>query len=188
MKIIAIALLAVLSCAAQGPFGQKNSEYYKRNLAPYVVSPQQIVDKMLEAASLKPGETVYDLGCGDGRVLITAAQRFRAKAVGVELSDALATRTENTVSGLNLQNEIKVIHGDLMAVNLAPADVVTIYLETSSNGLLRPNLEKYLKPGARVISYEFPVPGWKPKHVEKISAYNRTHQIYVYVMPPSKAE
>src|SRR6478672_8165099 len=100
MKTIAIALLAALSCAAQGPFGQKNSEYYKRNLAPYVVSPRQIVDKMLEAASLKPGETVYDLGCGDGRVLITAAQRYRAKAVGVELSDALATRTENTVSGL----------------------------------------------------------------------------------------
>src|SRR3982751_1672198 len=101
MKTIAVALLTVLSCAAQGSFGQKNSEYYKKNLAPYVVSPQQIVDKMLEAASLKPGETVYDLGCGDGRVLITAAQRYRAKAVGVELSDSLATKTEDTVNRLN---------------------------------------------------------------------------------------
>ena len=186
MKILMVALLAALPCAAQGPFGQKNSDYYKKSLAPYVVSPQQIVDKMLEAASLKPGETVYDLGCGDGRVLITAAQRYRAKAVGVELSPSVAKSAEDNVKRFNLQNDVKVIQGDLMAVNLAPADVVTIYLETASNDLLRPNLEKYLRPGARVISYEFPVPGWKVKHVEKISAYNRTHQIFVYVMPPGK--
>jgi tRNA G37 N-methylase Trm5 len=186
MKILAVALLAVLPCVAQGPFGQKNSEYYKKSLAPYVVSPQQIVDKMLEAASLKPGETIYDLGCGDGRVLIAAVQRYRAKAVGVELSPSVAKAAEENVKRNNLQNDVKVIQGDLMAVNLAPADVVTIYLETSSNDLLRPNLEKYLRPGSRVISYEFPVPGWKAKHIEKISAYNRAHQIFVYVMPPSK--
>jgi tRNA A58 N-methylase Trm61 len=186
MKLFAVVLLAALPCAAQGAFGHKSSEYYKKSLAPYVVSPQQIVDKMLEAASIKPGETVYDLGCGDGRVLITAAQRFGAKAVGVELSPSVAKTAEENVKRQNLQNEVKVIQGDLMAVNLAPADVVTIYLETSSNDLLRPNLEKSLRPGSRVISYEFPVPGWKPKHVEKISAYNRTHQIYIYVMPPSK--
>ena len=187
MKLIAVLLLsAALPCAAQGPFGKKSADYYKRSLAPYVVSPQQIVDKMLDAASLKPGEMLYDLGCGDGRVLITAAQRYRAKAVGVELSEALATSTEETIKRMNLQNLITIIHGDLMNVNLSPADVVTIYLETSSNDLVRPNLEKYLKPGARVISYEFTVPGWKANKVEKIDAYNRMHQIYIYVMPPSK--
>ena len=186
MRLIAVVLVAALPCAAQGPFGKRNADYYKHNLAPYVVSPQMIVDRMLEAASLKPGETVYDLGCGDGRILITAVQRFRAKAIGVELSEAVAKAAEDSIKRLNLQNEAVVIHGDLMTVNLAPADVVTIYLETSSNELVRPNLEKYLHAGARVVSYEFAVPGWKANRVEKIDAYNRSHQIFLYIMPAKK--
>jgi cyclopropane fatty-acyl-phospholipid synthase-like methyltransferase len=108
---------------------------------------------MLELADVKPGETVYDLGSGDGRVLITAVQKFRAKAVGVEISEVLVRQTTDRIAKLNLQNEAKVIQGDLMQVDVTPADVVTIYLMTESNGLLRPRLEKLLKPGSRVVSY-----------------------------------
>ena len=159
---------------------------HARSLAPFVPSPQPIVDMMLAAADLRSGETVYDLGCGDGRVLITAAQKFRAHAVGVELSADLAGRTAETVRRLNLQNQIKIIQGDLMDVDLSQADVVTIYLLTLSNDRLRPNLEKYLKRGARVVSHDFQVRGWKPTRVEKMEVYHRTHSIYVYEMPANR--
>lgn len=156
------------------------------NLAPYVPSPQVVVERMLEAADLKPGETVYDLGCGDGRILFTAAGKFKAKAVGVEISPALVKQAGERAKSLGLQNRVRIIHGDLLRTDLSAADVVTLYLLTSSNEQLRPALEKQLRPGARVVSHDFEVRGWKPSRTEKVPAHNRTHTIYVYEMPPRK--
>jgi cyclopropane fatty-acyl-phospholipid synthase-like methyltransferase len=141
---------------------------------------------MLDIAGVKAGETVYDLGCGDGRILVTAAKRFRAKGIGVELSEKLVNSTTEAIKRMNLQDEVKIVQGNLLDINLQPADVVTIYLETGSNDLLRPNLEKYLRPGARVVSHDFEVRGWKPTKVEKINSHNRNHTIYLYTMPPEK--
>jgi SAM-dependent methyltransferase len=182
---IAFLSLSLLPLAAQVRFSRDVREY-SQNLAPYVASPQPIVDRMLDLAGVKQGETVYDLGCGDGRILITAVQRFNAKGVGVELSEKLVRSTQENVKRMNLQEQIKVIHGNLLDANLERADVVTIYLETGSNALLRPNLEKTLRPGTRVVSHDFEVRGWKPSKMEKIQAYNRAHTIYVYVMPPER--
>jgi cyclopropane fatty-acyl-phospholipid synthase-like methyltransferase len=183
--VIGLLIAGLLPCAAQRPFSRDVGEYSK-SLAPYVASPQPIVDRMLDAAGLKPGDVLYDLGSGDGRILLTAAKRFNVKGVGVELSDKLIRSTNETIRRMNLQDQVTLIHGNLLDVNLAPADVVTIYLETGSNDLLKPNLEKYLKPGARVVSHDFEVRGWKPTKIEKINAYNRHHTIYVYTMPPEK--
>jgi SAM-dependent methyltransferase len=176
---------SLLPLAAQVRFPRDVREH-SQNLAPFVPSPQPIVDKMLDVAGVKAGETVYDLGCGDGRILITAAKRFNAKGVGVELSEKLVNSTNDAVRRMNLQDQVKIIHGHLLEVNLQPADVVTLYLETNSNDLLRPNLEKYLKPGSRVVSHDFEVRGWKPAKVEKINSHNRNHTIYLYTMPPEK--
>jgi protein-L-isoaspartate O-methyltransferase len=167
-------------------YGQQHAKHYTNSLAPYVMSPQSIVDRMLELADPKPSETVYDLGSGDGRILITAVQRYRAKAVGIEISDDLVRRTSDRIRDLGLQNEVRVIHGDLMKVDLSPADVVTMYLATDVNAMLRPNLERSLKPGARVVSHQFPVPGWKPKLVDKDLPQARNHVIYLYEMPQKK--
>jgi len=180
---IAVSLaFVILPCAAQQPFSRHVRDY-SSNLAPYVSSPQQIVDKMLEAAQLKPGETLYDLGCGDGRILITAAERYHAKAVGVEISESLVKTVNETIKRKNLMDFVRVIQGNLLKVNLESADVVTIYLETGSNDLLRPNLERDLKPGSRVVSHDFVVPGWKASRVETMDAFKRSHVIYVYDMP-----
>ena len=100
---------------------------------------------MLELADLKPGEKLYDLGSGDGRILITAVVRFKAKAVGVEISDDLVNSTNTRIRRLGLDNDAQVIHGNFLDVDLSPADVVTLYLATDANEMLRPNLEKYLK-------------------------------------------
>ena len=169
-------VLAVLPCGAQ-QFGNAD------NLAPYIPSPQVIVDKMLEAAHVKPGETVYDLGSGDGRIIISAAQKFKAKAVGVELSKDLCRAAEERVKTLGLQNQVKVIHGNLLNIDLSAADVVTLYLLTSSNDRLKPNLERDLKPGARVVSNDFEIRGWKPASIVRVAAGGSRHTIYVYEMP-----
>ena len=158
-----------------------------QSLAPYVGTPVPVVERMLELANLRTGETVYDLGCGDGRVLIVAAQKHRMKAVGVELSERLATSTTETLKKLGLSDLASVIHGDLMDVDLSGADVVTIYLLRDSNDLLRPKLEKSLRAGARIISHDYEIRGWRPTTVERIEASKREHKIYVYTVPASFA-
>jgi tRNA G37 N-methylase Trm5 len=155
-------------------------------LAPDFPSPQEVVEKMLEAAHLKPGETLYDLGSGDGRIVITAARKFKAKAVGVELSAELCKLANARVKALGLDDQVRIIHGNLLKVDLRPADVVTIYLLTASNELLRPNLERDLKPGARVVSHDFEIRGWKPSTIERVEAEGRPRRIYVYEIGPKK--
>jgi len=140
---------------------------------------------MLEIANVHSGELVYDLGSGDGRVLITAAQRFNARAVGYEISPKLVKKADEHIGQLGLQDRIKVVQGDLMQADLSPADVVVIYLLTLSNDMLRPRLEKQLKPGARVVSYSFEVPGWKPVRIDHTDAHEG-HSIYLYEMPPAR--
>lgn len=179
-----LLVLSVGPVFSQGVvFGQR-TKHYTNSLAPYVVSPQQIVDRMLEMAELKSGETLYDLGSGDGRILITAVQHYHAKAVGIEISDALVQSTTERIQRLGLQNEARVIHGDFLHADLSPADVVTMYLATDVNEMLRPNLEKYLHNGARVVSHDYAVPGWKPNLVDKDLPDAHGHVIYLYRMPP----
>jgi predicted RNA methylase len=135
---------------------------------------------MLDAAGVRPGETVYDLGCGDGRVLITAVEKYRAKAIGVELSPLLARQAAEQIRQRKLEADAKVIEGNMLDVDLSGADVVVLYLLTESNNILKPRLEKFLKPGARVVSHDFEVRGWKPARIESVDAHRRKHKIYVY--------
>ncbi len=152
------------------------------NLAPYVPTPQSIVERMLEAGHVKAGDTVYDLGSGDGRIVITAAQKFGAKAVGVEIRPDLCRRAEERIRSLGLEDRVRMVQGSALRVDLSPADVVTMYLLTTSNDRLKPNLERYLKPGARVVSNEFPIRGWKPVETIQAKTGKLESTIYVYEM------
>ncbi|HEY7333969.1 MAG TPA: methyltransferase domain-containing protein [Bryobacteraceae bacterium] len=171
-----VIALAGLPAIAQDPL-------YSNKLAPYVSSPTKVVDRMLELANIRPGETVYDLGCGDGRILIAAVKNYKAKAVGVEISPKLAAEATDRIRRAGLAADARVIQGDLLKADFAGADVVTIYLATSLNAELRPRMEKLLKPGARVVSHDYAVPGWKPSKVEEEEG---KHLIYLYEMPPAK--
>lgn len=176
----------VLGLSVAGLAQQPRLSDFKNDLAPYVGSPQHAVDKMLSIANLKPGETLYDLGCGDGRILIAAAQRYKIKAVGVEISERLAREAANKVKKSGLQNSVRIIHGDLLQTDLSKADVVTLYLNNSANESLRPNLERYLRPNTRVVSYDYPIPGWKPIDTTDTEGHNGdTHTIYLYEVPNS---
>ena len=178
MISIALAAVVVLPAVAQEPG-------YANKLAPYVASPARVVDRMLQMANIKPGETLYDLGCGDGRILIAAVQKYKVKAIGVEISPRLVAKATSSIQKAGLAGQARVIQGDVMSIDPSAADVVTLYLDTKSNERLRPRLEKYLKPGARVVSHDYAVPGWKPTRVERTEG-RQDHLIYLYEMPPTK--
>lgn len=150
-------------------------------LAPDFPTPQVVVERMLSLAQTKPGEMVYDLGCGDGRIVITAARQFKARAVGIEIRRDVYEKTLAHVAALGLADQVQIVHGNALHYNLAPADVVTLYLLTSSNERLRPELEKDLRPTARVVSHDFEIRGWKPEKVEKLTVEGRPHVIYLYL-------
>lgn len=174
------------ACMATAVFGQRyKADDFRNRLAPFVTAPQRAVDKIIDMANLKSGETLYDLGCGDGRILITAAQKYSIKAVGIEISDRLARTAEENVKAKGLADRVKIIHGDFMQTDLSDADVVTLYLMTTANENLRPNLEKYLKKDARVLSYDYPIPGWTPVEQAETdpSRLGNRHTIYLYQVP-----
>jgi predicted RNA methylase len=176
---------AILFAVASLPgFAQKFGP--AENLAPYIPTPQVVVEKMLEAAHLKPGDVVYDLGAGDGRIVITAAQEFGARAVGVEILPDVCDKARERIKSLGLEDKVTMIQNSALRVDLSPADVVTLYLLTSSNERLKPNLEKYLKPDARVVSNQFPVKGWKASAVVHVKTGNMDNPIYVYEMGKTK--
>ena len=181
MMKLAASLMALSMLA----FGQK-PEIHPNQLAPYVPSPYQIVERMLDLAKIKPGEKVYDLGSGDGRVVIAAAQKYDAKAVGIELSSRLVKSSQEEIKKLGLSDKAVIVHGDIFDADLHDADVVILYLMRDSNNTLKPKLEKSLKPGARVISHDYEIMGWKANQQESIESYKRNHTIYVYRMPPQK--
>jgi len=176
MRVHSIALAAAFATlpAYSQQFGTAE------NLAPYIPTPQGIVEKMLEAGRVKAGDVVYDLGSGDGRIVITAAQKFGAHAVGVELRPDLCRIASERIKALGLDDKVRMVQGSALRVDLSPADVVTMWLLTSSNERMKPKLEKDLKPGTRVVSNQFPIKGWKPASVVKVKAGTVENNIYVY--------
>jgi tRNA A58 N-methylase Trm61 len=145
--------------------------------APFVQTPVEVAKKMIQLADLKPGQKLFDLGAGDGRLVIMAAQDTEASAVGVEMREDLIERARTEIKKLNLEGKVRMIHDDFFNVDLTEADVVTLYLTTSGNERVRPKLEHELKKGAKVISHDFKVGNWKPSVV-----YNELlgHTIYSY--------
>ena len=150
------------------------------NLGPAIPTPQFLVERMLEAGHVKPGEMVYDLGSGDGRVVICAAQKFGARAVGVELMPDLVRKARERVQSLGLADRVSIVEGSALRIDLSPADVVTMWFLTNSNTRLRPHLERQLKIGARVVSNEFPIRGWKATEMIQVKVGRVEHSIFVY--------
>jgi precorrin-6B methylase 2 len=177
MKFAATLALVVLSAGFTAE-AQRFSD--PDTLAPAYPTPQTVVDQMLTLAQVRPGEMVYDLGCGDGRIVISAARQFKAHAVGIEIRRDIYERTAAKVASLGLSDQVRIVHGNALRYDLSPADVVTLYLLTSSNERLKPALLKYLRPSARVVSHDFEIKGWKPVTVQKMIVEGRPHMIYLY--------
>lgn len=153
-------------------------------VAPYVSSPLPVVRQMLTLAELRKGETFFDLGAGDGRSVIMAAQEFGAKAVGIELREDLAKRALSTIAELGIEDKAQILQADFFNIDLRSADVVFLYLTTSANEKVKPKLESELKLGARVVSHDYEILGWKPIKIDNFCENPRlgypSHTIYVY--------
>jgi protein-L-isoaspartate O-methyltransferase len=170
-----LVLASVLGLAL---FAQNKTE----KLAPYYPTPETIVDKMLRFGEVKPGEKVYDLGSGDGRIVIMAAQKFKANAVGVEFDDSLAKQSSDRIAKLGLTAHARIIHGDLLLQDYSDADLLTVYLLPMSNDKVTPILEKQLKKGARIVAHDFEFSAWKPEKIQDIDddGQGRSHRLYLY--------
>lgn len=152
-------------------------------LAPFVPTPMPVVEKMLELAEVISRDVVYDLGSGDGRIVILAAQKYGARSVGIELDRSLAQESAAKVKELKLDGRVTIVEGDLLQADLKSATVVTLYLLVSANERLRPMLERDLKPGTRVVTHDMRMPGWTASWEEALSIGNATHFIYLYRVP-----
>ena len=154
------------------------------SLAPYVPSPLNIVRKMLTLAGAGPGDVVYDLGCGDGRVLFTAMDEFKvASAVGYDLDQEMVEALEKRIRDAGMVGRIAAIQANFMEVDLNPATIVTLYLTTSGNAKLRPKLEAELNPGARVVSHDFPIHGWVTDQPDGTPYTMGSHKMFLYRIP-----
>jgi len=148
----------------------------------YVPTPAKIARRALSLAGLKPHEILYDLGCGDGRVLILAAIEYGAFAIGVECNPLLAWIARRNVRKAHVEELVKVITGNLFNIDLSRADVVFLYLSQYANERLKDKMAKELKRGARIVTYVFPIVGWRPVVKDK------ERSIYVYEIPYSLSD
>jgi protein-L-isoaspartate O-methyltransferase len=170
-----ILLLCCVAASAQSADGGK--------LAPYYPTPETIVQKMLQLGGLKAGEKMFDLGSGDGRIVIMAAQKFHAEAVGVELDKDLCKQSLARIQKLGLEKSAHIVNGDLLKQNYSSADLVTVYLLPESiDSKVEPLLDKQLKKGARVVAHDFEFKAWTPEKVENIAddGEGRSHTLYLY--------
>ena len=149
--------------------------------APFYPTPLCVARQMLEAAEAAPSDTVYDLGSGDGRIPILAAQEFGCRAVGIEMNKALYRRSISRISDLRLEHVVRFERANFLQADFRSATIVTLYLLSAANEQLQPRLSSHLRHGARVVSLEFPVPGWKPDEIRKVHSVNHIeYTVYVY--------
>lgn len=153
------------------------------DLAPFVPTPMDVVERMLVLAIVDRNDVVYDLGCGDGRIVITAARKYGARGVGIDINPQRIREAIAGAQQAGVENLVKFRLGDVMKEDFSEATVVALYLLTESNKLLRPLLEKQLKPGIMVVSHNYSIPGWEDKEIDFISFQaedGEEHDIYLY--------
>jgi protein-L-isoaspartate O-methyltransferase len=169
---------------AERPFATSplaDSRLARGELAPFDPMPQEIVERLLVLAELKKDDVVYDLGSGDGRVVVAAASQYGAQAVGFEIDPGLVKLARENVRKTGVEELVQIREQDLLTADLSAATVVTLYLSRAGNEAVKPLLLKQLKPGARVVSYTFDMGDWAPKIVESYrDAAGKTHLLYLW--------
>lgn len=146
----------------------------------FVPTPDDVVSKMLELAQVTARDTVYDLGCGDGRIVITAAQKYGARGVGVDIDPERIAEASGNAQQAGVADRVRFIRGDLFAADISAATVVTLYLLTELNIRLRPKLLAELRPGTRVVSHAFAMGEWTPERTAEVSG----SRVYLWRIPP----
>lgn len=153
------------------------------DLAPYVATPMNVVEKMLEMADVCAEDVLYDLGCGDGRIVIAAAEKYGARGVGIDIDPGRIRESKDRAKKAAVESLVEFRVQDATKADITPATVVTLYLLPESNEMLRPMLERQLRPGARIISHNYRIPGWDDREIEATTLTDSTgleHSIFLY--------
>jgi tRNA G37 N-methylase Trm5 len=149
---------------------------------PYVPTPNNVVEEMLKVANVGKDDVVYDLGCGDGRIVITAAQKYGARGVGVDINPDRIKESNENAQKAGVADRVRFLQQDLFETDLREATVVTLYLLPDVNRRLRPKMFQELKPGTRVVSHAFDMGEWNPEKVIKVPGADRERTIYYWVI------
>jgi SAM-dependent methyltransferase len=149
----------------------------------YVPTPHHVVAEMLQLVEVKPTDVVYDLGCGDGRVVIAAAKRYRARGVGVDIDPKRITESRANARQAGVVDRVKFLQQDLFETDIREATVVTLYLLPQLNRQLRPKLLSDLRPGTRVVSHDFDMDDWPPDKVIYVPGSTYEHTVFYWVIP-----
>jgi len=152
---------------------------------PYVQTPHEVVAQMLRLAGVDRNDVVYDLGSGDGRLVIAAARDFGARGVGVEIDPRLVAQSVESARRAGVGDRVTFREQDLLQTDLADATVVTLYLSPALNLRLRPKLLRELRAGARIVSHDFDMGDWPPARALRIDVRERASQVYLWVVPKS---
>jgi SAM-dependent methyltransferase len=151
---------------------------------PDVRTPPEVVIEILRLARVGPGDTVYDLGSGDGRIVIAAARDFGARGVGVELDPDLVAESAKNARRAGVAENTRFLLQDIFEADVSSATVVTLYLSPDVNLRLKPKLLSQLKPGSRIVSHDFPIGDWQPARVVNFKGPERTHVLSLWIVPP----
>jgi len=145
----------------------------------YVPTPPEVVDAMLKLAGVKAGDVVYDLGCGDGRIVIAAVQKYGARGIGIDIDPQRIKEATANAQKAGVADRVKFMQADLFETNISEASVVTLYLLPSLNLKLQPKLMRELKPGTRIVSHSFDMGAWKPDQEQTVDG----RHIYMWTLP-----
>jgi ribosomal protein L11 methylase PrmA len=145
----------------------------------YVPTPEEVVEAMLQVANVTKNDVVYDLGCGDGRIPVTAAKKYGARGVCVDIDPQRIKEATENVTKNGVTDRVRIVQGDLFEQNLSEATVVTLYLLPSLNVKLMPKLKKELKPGTRIVSHAFDMGDWKPEKELDVNG----RKVYYWTIP-----
>jgi trans-aconitate methyltransferase len=175
MALTVAAALAVAGCV---PIFARGGD------VPYVQTPDRVVHEMLALAAVRPDDVVYDLGAGDGRIVIAAARWRGARGVGIEIDPDLVSQARRDAARAGVADRVRFEATDLFVAPLGDATVVTLYLSPELNARLRPRLLAELRPGARIVSHQFPMADWRPAQSVTLTVDGREHVLHLWIVPP----
>ena len=185
VRIVLLALIAALALPAL--MHLKPAYAQEGNIVPYVPTPQEVVDRMLELAQVKKGDVVYDLGSGDGRIVVTAAKKYGVRAIGFEIDPQRIKESHENIKKAGVEKLVEIRQQDIRTVDLSQASVLTMYLLPEVNLMIRPNIWKQMKPGSRVVSHDFDMGDWKAlktEHIKDGSSWD--HTLYLWHVEAAK--